>query len=280
MRSAAAVRTKVLSIAAAATLLAPWMAVGDDSSTADDRIAVSADGSTLTGTNGGAGASLGWLHNFDAASLAGIAVEQQVLSNAHWTFGSVNGSLTRGPDDQRYSVYAEAHEGAGDIGPRPFRYAIESVGVIGTYFHQLSVQMEDREINVDNIHGNLPKAGLSYLWGPHVQTAASYSYSVSGNLGTRLTAARIDEFNPTVNLLAGVAFGQASAIVVGTVSNQLVELAPGHRLKEEYVGMSKPLPHWRSEVILVADYQDLAGTKRATLTLNYIFHIGHTGTAR
>jgi hypothetical protein len=281
MRSAAAVTAKVLSIAAVSALLAPWSAMGE-SSTADDRIAVSADGSTLTGTNGGAGASLGWLHNFDAASLAGVAVEHQVLYTAHWTFGSINGSLTRGPDDQRYSVYGEAHEGTGVDGPRAFRYAIESAGVIGTYFHRLSAQLEDREINVDNIHGNLPKAGLSYLWGPHVLTSASYSYSVSGNLGTRLTAVRVDEYNATVNLLAGAAFGQASPIVlgIGPVPNQLVELAPGHRLTEGYVGISKPLSHLRSEVIFVADYQDVSGTKRVTLTLNYIFHVGHTGMAR
>jgi hypothetical protein len=279
MRSGAAVRTKILSIAAAAALLAPWTAMGD-SSTADDRIAVSADGSTLTGTNGGAGASLGWLHNFDAASLAGVAVEYQDLSTARWTFGSVNGSLTRGPDDQRYSVYGEAHEGAGDDGPRAFRYAIESAGVIGTYFRRLSAQLEDREINVDNIHGNLPKAGLSYLWGPHLLTSASYSYSVSGNLGTRLTTARIDEYNASVNFLAGIAFGQASPIVVGTVSNLPVILAQAHKLKEGYVGMSKDLPHLRSGVTFVADYQDLSGFKRITLTLSYIFHVGHTGTAK
>jgi hypothetical protein len=279
MTSAAVLKTKVLGIAVA--LLVPLTAMAEIS-TADDRIAISADGSTLSGTNGGGGASLGWLHNFDADSLAGLAVEHQVLSTAHWTFGSANGSLTRGPDDQRYSIYGEVHEGTGDDGPRSFRYAIESVGVIGTYSHHLSAQLEDREINVDNIHGNLPKAGLSYLWGPHIQTAASYSYSVSGNLGTRLTAVRVDEYNATVNLLAGGAFGQASPIVlgIGPVPNQLVELAPGHRLTEGYVGMSKPMPHLRSEVTIVADYQDVSGTKRYTLTLNYIFHVGHTGTAR
>ena len=43
-----------------AALLAPCGVWGADS-TASDRIAVSASGSTLTGTNGGAGESLGWL---------------------------------------------------------------------------------------------------------------------------------------------------------------------------------------------------------------------------
>ena len=48
-------------------------------------------------------------------------------------------------------------------------------------------------------------------------------------------------------------------------------------LREGYVGMTKPLPHLRSDLTLVADYQNLSGSKRATLTLNYIFHVGHHG---
>jgi len=54
----------------AAWVLAPSTARGA-AATDDDRIAVSADGATLTGTRGGGGGSLGWLHNFDADSLAG-----------------------------------------------------------------------------------------------------------------------------------------------------------------------------------------------------------------
>lgn len=258
--------------------LAPCAVLGE-SSTADDRVAISADGSTLTGTDGGGGASLGWLHNFDADSLATVAIEHQVLANADWTFGSVSGSITRGPSDQRYSFSAEANEGAFDEGSKAYGYANEALGVVGTYYHRLSALLEDRQIDIETIHGNLPKAGLSYLWGSHLLTSVSYASSVSGNLGTHLASARIDAYGSKVNFLGGVAFGQASPIVVGTVENRLVVLAPGHILHEGYVGMAKPLPRLRSELTLVADYQDLAGSKRATLTLNYIFHVGHTGTA-
>src|ERR1700685_4310480 len=90
------------------------------SSTADDRIVVSADGTTLTGTNGGGGASLGYLHNFDASTILGVAAEHQVLADAQWTFGSLNGSAAVGPDNQRYSFYGEAHEGAGRDDGRDF----------------------------------------------------------------------------------------------------------------------------------------------------------------
>src|SRR4030081_1493951 len=96
--------------AAVATLLAP-LSVHAAPSTVDDRIAVSANGESLTGTNGGGGGSLTWLHNFNADALAGVGVEHQALANAHWTFGSLNGAYTFGPADQRYSVYGEAKEG-------------------------------------------------------------------------------------------------------------------------------------------------------------------------
>ena len=183
--------------------------------TSDDRIALSGDGSTLSHTDGGGGGSVAWLHNFDPSTLVGVAAEHQELSVAHWTFGSVNGALTFGPDGQRYSAYAEAHEGTGDDGPHPFHYSIEAVGLSGSYFHRLTTLLEDKRIDVESTHGNLPKVGISYLWNPGLQTSISYSYSVSGNLGTRLPAIRLDAYSPNLNYLAGAAYGPASAAVLG-----------------------------------------------------------------
>jgi hypothetical protein len=259
-----------------AALLASTAALGEVS-TADDRIAVSANGSTLTGTNGGGGASVAWLHNFDTATLVSAAAEHQALSVARWTFGSLNGSLTRGPDDQRYTIYGEVHEGAGDNGPHAFGYHIEAAGVVGTFLHRLSAQLEDKQIDVLSTHGNLPKFGLSYLWGPHLQTALAYQHSVKGNLGTRLWTARIDEYGATVNFLAGAALGQVTANVAGYLN---IPTRPGTQLHEGYVGVSRPFAHSRSELTFIADYQDLSGSKRATVTLNYIFHVGATGSTR
>jgi hypothetical protein len=256
----------------AATGLGCGIATGAD--TSGDRIVVSADGSTLSGTNGGGGGSLGWLHNFDADTLIGVAAEHQELSSAHWSIASVNGSLTFGPQNQRYSAYVEAHEGAGDDGPHPFHYRIEAAGLSGFYFRQLTVLLEDKQIDVESTYGNLPKVGLSYLWSPHLQTSITYSYSVSGNLGTRLPGIRIDAYGPTLNYIAGAAYGPAAAAVLG------IDLTiPVRQLKEAYVGLTKPLPHLRSDLALIADYQDLSGTKRVTITLNYVVHVG-AGPAR
>jgi hypothetical protein len=240
-------------------------------STTDDRIVVSADGTTLTGTNGGGGASLGYLHNFDPSTIVGVAVEHQVLSDAQWTFASLNGSATVGPENQRYSFYGEAHEGPGHDGVRAFDYKIEALGVIGTFNHALSAQIENRRIDVEATHGNLPKVGLAYLWGPHLMTTVAYQYSVSGNLGTRLPSARIDTYWATINVFGGASWGPTSPVVFNLPTGLVSQV---RTLKEGYIGVSKPFPKIRGELTAVADYLDLSGISKASLTVSYIFHIG------
>src|SRR5262249_14516865 len=83
----------VRSVAAVAALLGPTSAVHAVPSTADDRIALIANGTSLTNTNGGGGVSAGWLHNFDADTLVGLAAEYQALSVSHWAFASLNGAM-------------------------------------------------------------------------------------------------------------------------------------------------------------------------------------------
>src|SRR5882724_3144064 len=281
-----------LAIAAAAVpVLAPMSALHAAPSTVDDRIAVSAQGSSLTGTGGGGGGSAGWLHNFDADTLLGVAAQYQALSVSHWAFASLNGAITRGPGDQRYTFYGEAHEGAGRDGPHAFKYRVEALGVTGTYFHRLSATVEDKQVNVESTHGNLPKLQLAYLWNPRIQTTVGYQHSFGGNLGTRLTTARVDVYASQVSFLAGAAIGQASPALIG----QALTLGP-HDLREGYVGVAKPFPHLRSDLTFIVDYQRLSGgggkfinaggetvieatvSQRWTGTLNYIFHVGHHGT--
>lgn len=280
--------TQLATVAMMAGLLAPCLALGETPGS-DDRIAVSAQGSTLTGTNGGGGGSAAWIHNFDADTIAGIAVEHQVLSVSHWTFGSLTGAKTFGAGDARYTVAGEVHEGGGKDGNNNFKYSVAALGLTGTYSHRLSAQVEDKQVNVETTHGNLPKAGLSYLWNPHLQTQISYSYSFGGNLGTRLTAARLDAYGTRLNYFAGGAWGTASPILLGVQT-----VLPPRPLREGYAGVSWPLPGLRSEVTFIADYLWLQGgtildasgqtivpnSTRWTGTVNYIFHIGHEGKTR
>lgn len=268
--------------AAIASLIAPVGLLHAAPSTVDDRILIGLNGETLTGTNGGGGGSLAWLHNFSESALAGVGIDHQTLANAHWTFGTLNGAYTMGPSDQRYSLYGEVKQGGGSTGGNSFGYHVEAVGVIGTYFHRLSVQLEDRQIAIDTVSGNLPKLGVSYLWNPHFQTGLSYAYSAGANLGTRLLTGRFDIYRPGLNLLGGFSFGQATAAVLSYVGSTPDIAAPGLRLKEGYVGATLPLPRWRSEVSVILDYQNLSSaltkSERFQGNLNYVFHIGHHGT--
>jgi hypothetical protein len=293
----AVVRGGTLGIAAVVGLVfAPPRALHAAPSTADDRIALSANASSLTGTGGGGGASAAWLHNFDADTLLGVAAQYQALSVSHWAFASLSGAVTRGPGDQRYTFYGQADEGAGRNGPNAFKYRIEGLGVTGTYFHRLSATVEDKQVNVESTHGNLPKLQLAYLWNPRIQTTVGHQHSFGGNLGTRLTTARIDVYASPVSFLVGGAFGQAAPALLGQLVTQQgpqgnITLAP-HDLREGYVGMVKSFPGLRSDLTLIVDYQRLSGgeglvgdvtvpasvSTRWTGTLNYVFHIGHHGT--
>jgi hypothetical protein len=255
----------------------------------EDRITFSANGSSLTGTSGGGGAAGGWLHNFNPDTLLGAAVEYEALSVAHWTFGSLNGSMTRGPSNQRYTLSGEIHEGAGDDGPKAFKYRVEALSLSGTYFHRFTATVEDRQLDVETTHGNLPKVALSYLATPHFQAALAYQYSVSGNLDTRLTSGRLDFYEPLVNFFAGFGVGRTSPTVIGQVGGGTV--LQSRQFREGYVGVSRPLVGLRSDITLIADYQHLQGTEvpivspagaffvpgsnRWTGTLNWVYHIPH-----
>ncbi len=264
-------------------------------STVDDRIALSGNGTTQTNTSGGGGGSIAWIHNFDSDTILGIGAEHEKLDVSHWNFGILNGAVTRGAGDARYTVYGDARAGSGRDGHKYFKYLVGTAGVTGTYFHRLSLTLEDKQFNVETTHGNLPKLQAAYLWNPHLQTTVSYAYSFGGNLGTRLGTARVDAYFKPLNFFAGGAIGQASPSVLGVGFT-----APPEHLKEGYVGATKSIPPWRSDLSLIVDYQHLSGgtgttttniggveiidffnirpSRRWTATLNYVFHIGHYGT--
>ncbi len=257
-----------LTCALALLLVRAPLATADSS----DRLLLSANGETLTDTNGGAGVTVGWLHNFDPNTLLEVGAEHQVISNAEWTVGSLDGSVTLGGAGTRCTLYGDVREGAGDVGSSAFKYAVEDLGAIATWTNGWSMQAEDRQIDVQTTHGNLPKLGLLYLWNRRWLGSVAYSYSVGGNLGTRLTTASLQESGTAFNPLFGIAFGQASPPVIDLETG--VVLAPGQTLKEGYTGFSMPVHAWHGDITVIADYVELASTRRATLTVNYIRQLG------
>jgi len=64
------------------------------------------------------------------------------------------------------------------------------------------------------VAANLPKIGLTYLWGPRLPDRVAYQHSVSGNPGTNLGIIRVDVYGKPLNWLAGGAYGQGAPAVV------------------------------------------------------------------
>jgi hypothetical protein len=241
-------------------------------SVADERLVLSTDGSRLSGGSGGGGGSVTWLRNIGADAVIGAGADYQQIANAHWTTGTASGSLALGQGQAKPHVYVEVHEGAGDIGTHAFHYSLAVAGVLGTLTPRLSMQLEERRIDIDTSHGNLPKLGLSFSVTPQLLASASYAYSVGGNLGTKLTTLRLDYSGKSFSGLAGVVWGPAAPAVFNLIG-QVVQ--PGPTLKEGFAGIGKPVG--RTSWLLVGDYQKAAGTKRTTVTLACTVHLPARG---
>jgi hypothetical protein len=241
----------------------------------DDRLTLSANGSTLSHADDGGGAAIGWLHNFNSNAIVGAAAEYQSLADSHWSFGSLSMSFGSGSAEHKTTFYADGHLGSGVEGSKDFDYATWVAGVYQNVTHQLILQLEDKQIDIDTTHGNLPKFGIQYLIGPRLLGTVSYAHSVSGNLGTRLGFVRLDYYGKGYNVIFGGAGGKASPDVVDI--RGLV--APGITLREGFAGVGRTFG--RTDMTLLGDYIKLgSSTERFTLTLNATVHLHGAGGAK
>ena len=244
-----------------------WAAEG---APAHDRLTLMASGSTLTDADDGAGAAIGWLHNFRSGAIVGLGAEYQTIADSEWKFGSLSFAMGRGQANSRTNFYADIHEGSGNDDTHSYDYSVVAAGFYQNVTRQLSIQLEDKQIDIDTTHGNLPKLGAQFLWSPTLLTGVSYAHSVSGDLGTRLWSLRIDRFGKKVNLIAGGATGKASPAVVDLQGIR----TPGVTLHEGFVGIAKPFS--RVDLTLLGDYIKIAGTERFTVTLNGTIRLGES----
>jgi len=229
----------------------------------EDRLLLSANGAWLTGGSGGGGASALWSHTFAPRDLLNLGAEYQQIANSHWTNGILSGSFGLGSATSASAIYFEAHEGAGDVAQSRFDYSVETAGFLAAATDWLTVQLEERRIDVSASHGNLPKVGLSFRVAKPLLVSVSYADTAGGNLGTQLTTLRLDYAGPALSALAGVATGKAAPAVLNLLG-QIVQPAP--KLREAFVGLGRPVG--RGAWQLLADYQDLEGFKRTTVTLS------------
>jgi hypothetical protein len=267
------VNAPALAIGAIFLACARQLAAADEpppapASASEDRLLFSADGATLTGGSGGGGVSALWLRTFAPQDVISAGGEYQQIANAHWTNGVLSGSLRLGSGTPATALYAEAHEGAGDIAQRGFHYSVVTAGLLNTPNQWLTVQLEERRIDVDTSHGNLPKLGLSFHVAQPLLLSASYADTAGGNLGTHLTTLRVDYVGRALNALAGAAGGRAAPAVLNLLG-QIVRPSP--KLTELFAGVGSSFG--RSDWQLLGDYQDVEGFKRTTITLLCTLHL-------
>jgi hypothetical protein len=232
-------------------------------SSIEDRLLLSADGAWLTGGSGGGGATALWSHTFAPQEAINAGAEYEQVANSHWTNGILSGSFGVGSGTPAATIYFDAHVGAGDLAQSGFHYSVITAGLLEPATEWLTLQLEERRIDVDTSHGNLPKLGLSFRVAKPLLVSVSFADTAGGNLGTRLTTVRADYTSAALNALAGVAHGQAAPAVLNLLG-QIVQPAP--TLNEVFAGLGTSIG--RSAWQLVADYTDLSGFKRTTVTLS------------
>lgn len=246
----------------------PGQSAGTDAAV-EDRLTFTADGATLSGGSGGGGASALWAHTFAPLDVLGAGAEYQQIANSHWTNAVLSGSLGLGSGTPHaVALYGEAHEGAGDIGTHGFDYSVVTVGLLYTAASWLTAQLEERRIDVDTSHGNLPKLGLSFRVAKPLVLSASYADTAGGNLGTRLASLRLDYSGTALTAVAGAANGHAAPAVLNLLG-QIVQPSP--KLVEYFAGVGHSFG--RADWQLLADYQDIESFKRTTITLLCTLHL-------
>jgi hypothetical protein len=236
----------------------------------DDRLTLSGDGATLTGTNGGGGGSAGYLHQLSPDALVGLAAEYQSLYTANWAFGSLSGAFSHAlTSSTRWDVHAEIHEGEGHTAGQRFDYGIEALGVGSSIPGGFALDLEERQIDVATSHGSLPKATLSKNFGKHWLTTVAYAHSYGGNLNTNYTLARVDFYSSFVNLLAGGSIGRVNPVVLNI--DGIFEATQTRHLDEEFAGLGKLFG--RCDLMLLADEIDLQGSHHFIGTLAVTLHL-------
>lgn len=242
---------------------------------ADDQLIVSGNGATLTGTSGGEGGSLNYVHDMTRGVIS-AGGEYQKLATSRWAFGSLTGALRAGTGDTKWTIAGEAHHGAGEldeaVGTHHYGYNVDALGVSGTFHNELTLQLETRQFDIDTTHGNLPKVSLGMLWARSWLTTVSYANSVSGNLATEYAGLRIDRYGRVYSFAIGGAAGHVAPAVVNI---QTGALGPAPQYREGYVGFTRRFT--RADLGVLGDYIDLNGTRRVTLTVTVTFHLGRTG---
>jgi hypothetical protein len=256
---------------AAETAAADASALAPAPAPADQRVMTSGEWSSLTGGIHGGGGAAAWLGSPWPGVQASVGGDYHALGSANWSYASLAAALTGTGAGPHTTLLAEVHEGSGRDAGRSFDYSIVAAGLSRPVLGGLTLQVEDRQIDVETTHANLPKLTATLLVNPHWLAAVAYAHTVGGNIRSDFVSTRVDYQGPDAGLFAGAAAGHAAPAVVILLG------APGTNstLHEAFAGGSRSLG--RADLLLVFDYMRLGAITRVTVTAACTVHLGHRG---
>jgi hypothetical protein len=264
-----------------ACLWAPWGASTADTAAADasalvpapaaadQRVIISGEWASLTGGIHGGGGAATWVGSPWPGVIASAGGDYHTLGDANWSYGSLAAAVTGTGAGPHTTFLADVHEGSGTEPLRSFNYSIVAAGLSRPVLDRLTLQVEDRQIDVDTSHLNLPKLTATWLVNHRWLGALAYAHAVGGNLHSDYVLARVDYQGPQAGFFAGAAAGRTAPIVL----NLPVGVAAiNSTLREAFAGASRSVGH--VDLLLVGDYVQFGAITRFTVTAACTVHLG------
>jgi hypothetical protein len=180
----------------------------------------------------GSAASLDWVHPIARGSLSMLGASWKQVGAYHRLLTDIGGEAH--PADARYSFGGELDVGPVEDGGNSYYHlqTSEHVSYEATASH--SVVAEHRYISAGALRGQLLSAAWRYAPRPTLTFELKQALTVSGNLGSRATSARLDYLG-AAQMFTGAAVGRAAP--------QLVDAPIPVRgdFSQYYVGLAIPI---------------------------------------
>jgi hypothetical protein len=181
----------------------------------------------------GSATNLNWVHPIAGGSISILGASWKQVGAYHRLLADIGGETH--PADARYSIGGELDVGPVEDGGNSYYHLQTSEHVSHEVTAGHSVAAEHRYISAGPLHGQLLSAAWRYAARSTLTFEIKQAVTVSGNLGSRATSARLDYLG-AAQMFAGGA--------VGRTAPQLVD-APipvrGGDFSQCYVGLALPI---------------------------------------
>lgn len=208
------------------------------------------------------GGRFDWVYTSPGGAVLNAGLAAFSVGDSRWSFAKLGGVVRPRPP---LILSGEINYGSGTQKGSNFPYRLLKAGV--TYEalpKRLYLELEDQYIDIDDVHGHLVKGGFSYWVRPDLALAASYAASVSGNLDTRIAAARADYYAGRNRIFAGFALGRTVPEILEGVAGTQSSVQDS---QEYFVGFSVPV--YRYEFTLAVSHIEFEGGSKTPVVFSF-----------